>query len=64
MPHACAVMSAESLASSEEVKQLELRVHEAMGTAPEQGHVSFVELHVRPCTLNFASSEIGVGQDH
>jgi hypothetical protein len=50
MPHACTVMSAESLASSEEVKQLELRVHEAMGTAPEQGHVSFVELHVRRYT--------------
>jgi hypothetical protein len=54
---------AESLAESEEVKQLELRVHEAMGTAPEQGHVSFVELHVRPCTLDFASSMIKAGHD-
>ena len=50
LSHACTVMSAESLASSEEVKQLELRVHEAMGTTPEQGHISFVELHVRLCT--------------
>lgn len=49
---------------SEDVKQLEVRVHEAMGTSPDQGHVSFVELHVSPADSDICSNKHLLLQEH